>query len=43
MHQWQIPCLTGGEGGIGGGRGERGGVGEEGEIRFIISFFFFSE
>ena len=40
MHQWQIPCLTGGEGGIGGGRGKRGGVGEEGEIRFIIKFFF---
>ena len=36
MHQWQIPCLTGGAGGIGGGRGERSGVGEEGEIKFII-------
>ena len=43
MHQWQIPCLTGEEGGIGGGRGESGGVGEEGEIRLLITFFFFSE
>ncbi len=43
MHQWQITCLTQEEGGIGGGRCKRGGVGEEGEIRFIISLFFFSE
>ena len=35
--------MTGGEGGIGGGKGERGGVGEEGEIRLLITFFFFSE
>ena len=39
MHPCQILCLTGGEGGIGGGRGERSRVGEEGEIRFKITFF----
>ena len=32
MHQWQIPCLTGGDGGLGGGRGGKWGVGGEGEI-----------
>ena len=38
MHPWQISCLIGEEGGVGGQRGERRGVGEEKEIRFIIFF-----
>ena len=42
MHTWQIPCLTGGEGGIGWGRGEKGGVGK-GEIRQIFFSFFLNK
>ena len=38
MHQKQIPCLTGGEGGIGGGRGGKGFVGGEGEIMYRYLF-----
>ena len=34
MYQWQIPCLTGGEGGIWGERGGKGGVDGEQNIRY---------
>ena len=34
MHLRKIPCLTGGEGGIGGVRGGREGVGREGENQY---------
>ena len=40
MHPWQIPCLTGGEGGLWGERGGRGVVGREEDIKYKLFFYF---
>ena len=40
MQPWQIPCLTGGEGGLLGERGGIGVVGREWEIKYKIFFYF---
>ena len=43
MHQCQIPCLTGREGGIGEERGGKVGVGGEGQIRYRLLFYFLDQ